>query len=73
MHRCSADEEPAFHALLAVSWNAAQEMVYGTHADAYEVPRFHRLLKNIGRYGQTKYQVVAGTRPLAVTSSPSVA
>jgi hypothetical protein len=56
MHRCSADEEPAFHALLAVSWNAAQEMVYGDHAYKYQIPRLHRLLKNIRRYGQENYR-----------------
>jgi hypothetical protein len=64
MHRCSADEEPAFHALLMVSWNAAQEMVYGSHADAYKIPPLHRLLKNIRRYWQAKYQLVAGPRPM---------
>jgi len=37
MHRCGADEEPAFHALLAVSWNAAQEMVYGNAAHQYDI------------------------------------
>jgi hypothetical protein len=63
MHRCSADEEPAFHALLAVSWNAAQEMVFGTAADAYDIPRHHRFLKNIRRYGQAKYSIMQGPRP----------
>lgn len=62
MHRCSADEEPAFHALLAVSWNAAQEMVYGNAADRYEVPRLDNLLKNIRRYGQKKYRHLQGPR-----------
>jgi hypothetical protein len=63
MHRCSADEEPAFHALMAVSWNAAQEMVYGEYADKYAVPALHRFLKNIRRYGQVNYPYIKGSRP----------
>jgi hypothetical protein len=66
MHRCSADEEPAFHALLAVCWNAAQEMVYGKHADAYEIPSPHRWLKNWIRFGR-RYDVVDGSRPSPAT------
>lgn len=58
MHRCSADEEPAFHALLAVCWNAAQEMVYGDAARAYKLPKCHLLLKNVFRFGR-KYQIAA--------------
>jgi hypothetical protein len=65
MHRCSADEEPAFHALLALSWNAAQEMVYGDDAQTYVIPRRHRLLKNILRYGQAKYQLLPRANPAA--------
>lgn len=56
MHRCSADEEPAFHALLAVCWNAAQEMVYGDLAHAYKIPPWHVALKNFFRFGR-KYQI----------------
>jgi hypothetical protein len=63
MHRFSADEEPAFHALLAVSWNAAQEMVYGDYADKYVIPRWHRLLKNIRRYAEVTYPTTKGPRP----------
>ncbi len=63
MHRCSAEEEPAFHALLAESWNAAQEMIYGNNADQYRIPWRHHLLKNIRRYGQAKYRVIQGSRP----------
>jgi len=63
MHRCSADEEPPFHALLAESWNAAQEMIYGNAADQYRVPWLHHLLRNIRRYGQAKYRVIQGPRP----------
>ena len=57
MHRFSADEEPAFHALLAVSWNAAQEMIYGDSAYHYKLPFWHVWLKNIWRFG-CKYPVV---------------
>jgi hypothetical protein len=62
MHRCSADEEPAFHALLASCWNAAQEMVYGQHADAYKIPAWHKAFKNWLRFGR-KYDVIVGPRP----------
>lgn len=65
MHRYSADEEPAFHALLAVSWNAAQEMVYGDDAHVYQIPRRHRALKNIRRYAAVKYKVIKATDKLA--------
>jgi len=37
MHRLSADEEPAYHALISASWNAAQEMVYGSEAEKYKI------------------------------------
>jgi hypothetical protein len=62
MHRYSADEEPAFHALLAVSWNAAQEMVYGDAAHAYKIPRRQRALKNLRRYSEVKYPVVKNAK-----------
>jgi hypothetical protein len=64
MHRFSADEEPAFHALLGACWNAAQEMVYGKFADAYKIPLWHRALKNCFRFGR-KYDVIIGPRPAA--------
>jgi hypothetical protein len=63
MHKCSADEEPAFHALLSLSWNAAQEMVYGDYADKYPVPLRHRLLKNVRRYAEVSYKPIKGPRP----------
>lgn len=50
MHRCSADEEPAYHALLEASWNAAQEMVYGDQAKRYEISRLRRFLKQFLRF-----------------------
>ncbi len=56
MHRCSAEEEPAFHALLADCWNAAQEMVYGDAAHAYKLPAWHIFCKNVWRFGR-KYPV----------------
>jgi hypothetical protein len=49
-HRCSADEEPAYHALLETSWNAAQEMVYGDNAKRYEISRQRRFLKQFLRF-----------------------
>jgi hypothetical protein len=65
MHRFSADEEPVFNALLATCWNAAQEMVYGDHADAYDIPWWHKPLKNLVRFGR-KYDVIKGSRPTPV-------
>ena len=56
-HRYSADEEPAFHALLASSWNAAQEMEYGDAAHAYAIPGTHLFWKNLRRYSGEKYQI----------------
>jgi hypothetical protein len=66
MHRCCADEEPAFHALLASCWNSAQEMVYGQYADAYQIPWWHKKFQNLVRFGR-KYDVVAGPRPSVAT------
>lgn len=65
MHRFSADEEPAYHALLGAAWNAAQEMVYGQHADRYDIPWWHSWLKNWFRFGR-KYAVIVGPRPEAI-------
>lgn len=58
MNRFSADEEPAYHALLSLSWNAAQEMVYGDDAYAYDVPLRHRMFKNFCRFGSSKYPTI---------------
>jgi len=66
MHRFSADEEPAFHVLLLISWNAAQEMVYGDEAKMYKIPRCHRALKNIRRYSESKYDCVEVPKPAGV-------
>jgi len=59
IHRCSAEEEPAYHALLIASWNAAQEMVYGDEAEKYEIPRTHRWLQNFRRFEGRQYQLLA--------------
>ena len=50
MHRCSADEEPAYHALLATAWNAAEEMVFGDNAKRYAIPWPARFLKQVLRF-----------------------
>jgi hypothetical protein len=59
VNRFSADEEPAFHALLALSWNAAQEMVFGDKAYRYKLPIFARTLKNLCRYEGSQFKVIA--------------
>jgi len=55
LDKFSADEEPAYYALLIASWNAAQEMVYGDDAKCYKIPRPHLWLKNIWRFGGRIY------------------
>lgn len=63
-HRYSADEEPAYHALLMGSWNAAQEMVYGEKADRLKIPFHHRLFQNWWRFeGRTYPYVDKNARP----------
>ena len=54
-HRYSADEEPAYHALLMGSWNAAQQMMYGERAELVKIPASHRLLQNWWRYEGQDY------------------
>jgi hypothetical protein len=58
LNRFSADEEPAYHALIAGSWNAAQEMVYGDRAMKYDVPAWQMFLKNVFRFESFKYGIV---------------
>jgi hypothetical protein len=55
LDKFSADEEPAYYALLIASWNAAQEMVYGDDAKCYKIPRPHLWLKNVWRFGGKIY------------------
>lgn len=59
LHRYSADEEPAYHALMASSWNSAQEMMYGDDGDAYVIPFFDRKLQNFWRREGKKYPIKA--------------
>lgn len=55
LNRFSADEEPAYHALLGHSWNAAQKMVYGDEADRLDIPWWHLFLKHLWRFDGTEY------------------
>lgn len=57
LHRFSADEEPAYCALVATSWNAAQEMVFGDDAKKYIVPRCHKIFRNFFRFGTSQYDL----------------
>ena len=59
MHRCSADEEPAYHALLATAWNAAQEMVYGDQAKKYQLSWWPRFTKQFFRFEGSRFPVTA--------------
>jgi hypothetical protein len=60
MHRFSADEEPAYHALLATAWNAAQEMVYGDRAKHYELWWPVRWSKQFFRFEGGRFPVREG-------------
>jgi hypothetical protein len=62
IERFNADEEPAYHALIATSYNAAQEMVYGKEAYSYAVPALHLAFKNFWRFGGTNYD--HSTKPI---------
>ena len=57
LHRYSADEEPAYHALLAASWNAAQDMIYGDDALEYDIPKWHRRFQNFVRREGVRYKL----------------
>jgi hypothetical protein len=56
IERFNADEEPAYHALIASSYNAAQEAVYGKEAYSYKIPSHHLFCKNFWRFGGTSYK-----------------
>lgn len=62
IERFNADEEPAYHAVIATSYNAAQEMVYGQEAYSYAVPTLHLIFKNFWRFGGTSYK--HSTKPI---------
>lgn len=62
IERFNADEEPAYHALIATSYNAAQEAVYGKEAYSYTIPRLHLFCKNFWRFGGTSYD--HSTKPI---------
>lgn len=57
--RYCADEEPAYHALLASSWNAAQEMLFGNNAQRYAIPWSHHVSQNFLRHGVRHYKLDA--------------
>lgn len=61
LERFNADEEPAYHAVVATSYNAAQEMVYGKEAYSYNISAFHLIFKNFWRFGGTTFKHV--TKP----------
>lgn len=57
LHRFSADEEPAYCSLVATSWNAAQEMVFGDNSRKYLVPWHHKMFRNFFRFGASQYEL----------------
>jgi hypothetical protein len=58
LNRMSADEEPAFHALMSASFNAAQEMVYGGTGGHYKLTRYELFFKNVFRFEGTKFDFI---------------
>jgi hypothetical protein len=62
-HRYSADEEPAYQALLMGSWNAAQQMVYGSRAQLLDIPTMHRWLQNFWRFEGREYDDRVDPKP----------
>jgi hypothetical protein len=60
MHRCSADEEPAYHALIASAWNAAQVMVYGDRAKRQTLTWCERAGKQFFRFEGSRFPVMEG-------------
>lgn len=64
-HRFSADEEPAYHALLMGSWNAAQRALYGDGAELLWIPHRHRWLQHLKHYEGRDYPPL-GSQPLSL-------
>jgi hypothetical protein len=58
MSKFSADEEPAFHALLLLSWNSAEEMVFGEKAYRYNIGFWARMTKNLCRFEGKKFSLI---------------
>ena len=58
MHRCSAEEEPPYHALLATAWNAAEEMVYGDTAKKFQLSWRARFTKQLFRFEGSRFPIV---------------
>lgn len=71
LHRYSAEEEPAYHALLMASWNVVQETVYGARIDQYVIPIRHRLLQNLWRFEGANYEFKAGNDVPSLATSGS--
>lgn len=58
--RYSADEEPAFQTVISISWNAAQETVFGDKAHRFEIGWWDRLTRHFVRRGAARYKYVSG-------------
>jgi hypothetical protein len=71
LNRYSADEEPAYHALLLASWNAAQEMIYGDGAYEYDISAWDRFWQNVWRFEGKKYPLKRRDRSSASLLSTS--
>jgi hypothetical protein len=53
----AGEEEPAYHALIALSHNMAESQVYGDDDEHLHVPWHHKKLKNIVRFEGANYSL----------------
>jgi hypothetical protein len=53
----AGEEEPAFHALIAVCHNAAETQVYGDDVEHLKVPLHHRIFQNVLRFEGAQYEM----------------
>lgn len=58
INRFSADEEPAYQTLLQLSWNSAQEMVYGDTALRLDIGWWDRFTRHVFRRGAKQYSLI---------------
>lgn len=63
LERFSAEEEPPFHIVHKLSWNAAQESVYGSEAYRFVIPWWRHALRNRLRQPAASLKVAGGPTP----------
>lgn len=63
LHRYSAEEEPAYYALLESAHNATQRITYGDRADIRQLRWHHRVFKNFLRFETLTDPKTSSPRP----------